>query len=172
MFLLIIRNCGSLGISGVWGDRIGLIFSYAEFMENKWSPKLESPYTANAEQLPLPAVESHSVLQLGKAAGFSRRGRTGGFCSYYQCDVRMMALLVVASVKRSSLLHLHPQCTVDLLKLGSKALGCDSSSHILRVSIISPDYCKSLGVSFSFVEIQLELSHPLFISPAAGISKS
>lgn len=102
MFLLIIRYCGSFGISGVWGDRIGLIFSYAEFMENKWSPKLESPCTPNAEQLPLPAVESHSVLQLGKAAGFSHRGRAGSFCSYFQCDVRMMALLVVASVKRSS----------------------------------------------------------------------
>lgn len=35
MFLLIIRYCGSLGISGVWGDRIGLFFSYTEFMENK-----------------------------------------------------------------------------------------------------------------------------------------
>lgn len=35
MFLLIIRYCRSLGIAGVWGDRIGIIFSYSEFMENK-----------------------------------------------------------------------------------------------------------------------------------------
>lgn len=74
MFLLIIRNCGSLGISGVWGDRIGLIFSYTEFMENKWSSKLESPYTANAEQLQLPAIESHSVLQLGKGCRLLPQG--------------------------------------------------------------------------------------------------